>query len=89
MSQIDTRGIYIVHRHKNKVSGHYISVTASGRNLVHRFNNCTLKWVVEAAEQVIHEPKVYQLHPDPIDDAELKLPQLDSYEDGPIDGYDY
>ena len=23
------------------------------------------------------------------DEQELKLPQLDSYEDGPIDGYDY
>ena len=56
----DLRGVYVVHRDGDKVTGHYIS-RSRGRFHVHKFTNCRLAWVVEQAERLIHEPPVYFL----------------------------
>ena len=53
-------GVYVVHRDGDKVTGHYIS-----RFHVHKFTNCTIEWVVEQAERLIHEPPVYFLTAEP------------------------
>jgi hypothetical protein len=54
------RGIYIIEKSGNNVTGHYLS-KRHGRWRVHRFKNCSLEWVIEEAKLVIHEPTVYML----------------------------
>tara|TARA_B100000131_G_scaffold309819_1_gene340771 strand:+ start:572 stop:757 length:186 start_codon:yes stop_codon:yes gene_type:complete len=54
------RGIYIIEKSGDKVTGHYLS-KRNGRWRVHRFKNCSLEAVIEEAELVIHEPTVYTL----------------------------
>tara|TARA_R100001079_G_scaffold20339_1_gene10155 strand:- start:2412 stop:2633 length:222 start_codon:yes stop_codon:yes gene_type:complete len=56
----DLRGVYVIHRDGDKVTGHYIS-RSRGRFHIHKFTNCTLESVVEQAERLIHEPPVYFL----------------------------
>ena len=36
-----------------KVSGHFLS-RRDGRDIVHNFRSCTLPWVIDQAEYVIH-----------------------------------
>ena len=61
---MDARGIYITSSFScsssERVTGHYVS-TVGGRHRVHTFKNCSLENVMEAAREVIHEPKVYRL----------------------------
>ena len=54
------RGIFIVSQSGNKVTGHYLSIRR-GRWQVHRFKDCALDFVVEAAERVIENPQIYKL----------------------------
>ena len=59
----DLRGVYVIHRDGDKVTGHYIacSYPRSSRFAIHKFTNCTLESIVEQAERLIHEPPVYFL----------------------------
>lgn len=56
----DLRGVYVVHRDGDKVTGHYIS-RSRGRFHIHKFTNCALESIVEQAARLIHEPPVYFL----------------------------
>ena len=53
------RGIYILSKSGNKVTGFYLSMRR-GRRQVHRFKDCTLEFVLEAAELVIENPQIFE-----------------------------
>ena len=53
------RGIYITHQQGNIVTGHYLW-KKKGQWKVSFYTGCTLKFVIEAASRVIHDPQIFK-----------------------------